>query len=301
MFIRKGLLLPAVALPLATYFLVHDYRLPRPARAHALNQGGEACELKSRVDAKGVAQVWVPAGCFEMGSNPLEDFRASANETPRHTVCISSGFWLDRFEVTNESFAEFAREGGFTDRRYWSEAGWRAHEGRREPYRMIAGFDGPRQARVKLTWYEAEAYAAWRGGKLPTEAQWEWAARGPASRRYPWGDDFRDGVANMDRLDLRRTVAVGSYPAGRSWRGADDMAGNVWEWTADDYDATAYRHARQLDPFTPATGLLRVIRGGAWGGTPGGGAGDLRCARRVGWPAGDRKLSHGARVIHTQS
>ena len=175
------------------------------------------------------------------------------------------------------------------------------HAQMREPYPMLRGYDDPRQPRVKITWYEAQAYAAWRGGKLPTEAQWEWAARGPDSLRYPWGQKFIEGDANMSRLDLRRTRPVGSYPAGRNWCGADDMAGNVWEWVADGYDAYAYRHALQLDPFTPPTGPLRVIRGGAWGGIPGGSVADLRCARRAGWPAGDRKLSHGVRVIHPSS
>ena len=289
----------AAVLPLVVWS-VHDYRLPQAARARALN-GGRTWEHKSRVDSKGVAQVWVPPGCFEMGASLLKDLSARANETPRHTVCISAGFWLDRFEVTNESFLQFTRDGGFGDQRYWSEEGWRMHEGRRQPYPMLKAFDGPRQPRVKLTWYEAEAYAAWRGGRLPTEAQWEWAARGPESRRYPWGERFLDGGSNMDRLDLRCTRPVGSYPAGRSWCGAEDMAGNVWEWVADGYDATAYRHAPGLDPFTLPKGPLRVMRGGAWGGIPGGSAADLRSARRAAWPAADRKLSHGVRVIHPGS
>jgi formylglycine-generating enzyme required for sulfatase activity len=109
------------------------------------------------------------------------------------------------------------------------------------------------------------------------------------------------GASNMDRLDLHCTRPVGTYPAGRSWCGAEDMAGNVWEWVADGYDATAYRRASQIDPFTPPRGPMRVIRGGAWGGTPGGSAADLRTARRFGWPAADRKLSHGMRVIHLES
>ena len=282
---------------LALIWKAHDYRLPRPAAAQRLNQG-KAWQQRSRLDSKGVPQVLVPPGCFEMGSNPLQDFRASANETPRHTVCISSAFWLDRYEVTNQSFRQFTSEGGFLERRYWSDEGWRMHEGRREPYPMLTAFDASRQPRVKLTWYETEAYAAWRGGRLPTEAQWEWAARGPESLRYPWGQDFHDGLANMDRLDLRCTRPVGSYPAGRSWCGAEDMAGNVWEWVADGYDPEAYRRAPLVDPFIPPNGFLRVIRGGAWGGITGGGVADLRSARRTAWPADNRKLSHGARILH---
>jgi eukaryotic-like serine/threonine-protein kinase len=102
----------------------------------------------------------------------------------------------------------------------------------------------------------------------------------------------------MDRLDLRCTRPVGSYPFGRSWCGAGDMAGNVWEWVADGYNAKAHRFAPQIDSFTPPAGLWHVIRGGAWGG---GTAADLRSARRVAYPADLRKNSHGARVIHTES
>ena len=286
----------SVALLLAAW-KAHDYRLPLAPSARDLNRG-KTWEQKSRVDAKGIAQVWAPPGCFEMGSNPLDDLRSSANETPRHTVCISAGFWLDRFEVTNESFRQFTADGGFTDRRYWSEEGWRMHEGRREPYPMLKDYGDPRQPRVKITWYEAEAYAAWRGGNLPTEAQWEWAARGPESRRYPWGEAFVAGASNSDRLDLHCTRPVGSYPAGRSWCGAEDMAGNAWEWVADGYNANAYRDALQVDPFTPPNGPMRVIRGGAWGGMPGGSPSDLRSARRTGWSAADRNLSQGTRVMH---
>lgn len=291
----------ASLLPLAAVLgggMVYDYRLPQPLRSGDLNRGRTFAH-KSRVDGKGIEQVWVPPGCFEMGTNPLEDWRAKPNETPRHTVCISAGFWMDRYEVSNESFARFTAEGGFADRRWWSDEGWRAHEGRREPYPMLKQFDYPGQPRVKLTWYEAEAYANWRGGRLPTEAQWEWAARGPESRKYPWGERFFDGAANMDHLDLRCTRPAGSYPAGRSWCGADDMAGNAWEWVADGYDRYAYRYAAAIDPYTPPQpGAPRVIRGGAWGGTPGGSVSDMRGARRAGWEAASRKTSHGTRVIH---
>jgi iron(II)-dependent oxidoreductase len=285
------------ALVLLAVWGLRAYHAPVPARAHSLNKG-KSWDFQTRTDSKGVEQVWVPPGCFEMGSSLLEDFSARANETPRHAVCISAGFWLDRFEVTNESYLRFAREGGYGERRYWSEEGWRAHEGRINPHPGLHVFNGSRQPRVKLSWYEAEAYAAWRGGRLPTEAQWEWAARGPESRRYPWGERFQDGVSNMDRLDLRCTRPVGSYPGGRSWCGAEDMAGNVAEWVADGYDPAAYLHATLLDPFTPPKGRVRVLRGGAWGGITGGSAADLRSARRVGFGAEHRKNSHGARVIH---
>jgi formylglycine-generating enzyme required for sulfatase activity len=290
----------AAAIILVALWELRAYRLPLPLRAHFLNEG-RRWEFKTRIDQKGVAQVWIPAGCLEMGSGLPEDLSARADETPRHTVCISGGFWMDRFEATNESFSQFTREGGYRDRRYWSEEGWRVHRDRPNPHWLPRGFEGPRQPRVKISWYEAEAYAAWRGGRIPTEAQWEWAARGPDSRRYPWGESFRDGLSNMDRLDLRSTRPAGSYPDGRSWCGAEDMAGNVAEWVADGYDPAAYHKAPLLDPFTPPEGLVRILRGGAWGGIAGGSPADLRSARRLGFGAGHRKNSVGARVMHPET
>jgi formylglycine-generating enzyme required for sulfatase activity len=289
-----------IVLALLTVWGLQTFRLPLARRAGALNQG-RTWDFNSRVDSKGVEQVWVPAGCFEMGSSLTEDLGTYANETPRHPVCISSGFWLDRFEVTNESFLRFAREGGYRERRYWSEEGWRIHAGGTNPHPGLKAFSGARQPRVKISWYEAQAYSAWRRGRLPTEAEWEWAARGPDSRRYPWGESFEADLSNTDHIRLRCTRPVGSYPAGRSWCGAQDMAGNVAEWVADGYDATAYHRAPLMDPFTPPNGPFRIVRGGAWGGITGGGAGDVRAARRAGFGAEHRKNSHGARVMHPAS
>jgi len=177
------------------FWALHDYRLPLAASAQAANKG-RTWEFETRTDAMGVEQAWVPPGCFEMGSDPLSDWHAKANETPRHTVCIEHGFWMDRFEVTNESFDRFVREGGYREPKYWSKDGLAYLKIRPQPIRMINGFNGPRQPRSKLNWWEAEAYAAWRSGRLPTEAEWEWAARGPESRRYPWGEEFKERAAN---------------------------------------------------------------------------------------------------------
>lgn len=202
--------------------------------------------MKRRIDPHGVE---AGLGSARVLRNGVEDLRAYPNETPRHTVCLDRGFWMDRYEITNANFLEFAAAGGFQDRRHWSDEGWRAHEGFRSPFRGVEGYTDPRQPCVKITWYETEAYARWRGGRVPTEAEWEWAARGPQSQRYPWGQDFRDGLAHTDRNGLRRTVPGGGYPKGASWCGVEDMAGNVWEWTADGYEAAAYRTARLNGPF----------------------------------------------------
>jgi formylglycine-generating enzyme required for sulfatase activity len=298
----RGQALPKIvgvvaAVLLLQVFLVSDYRLPREKGALTAN-AGRRFELRSRYDAHGIEQVWVPPGCYERGSSPLEDLHASADETPRHTACISRGFWLDRTEVTNEAYDKFAVSGWYRDRGRWSEAGWASIRKDHLPYDygFLEQFIEPRQPRVKVTWYEADAYARWRGGRLPTEAEWEWAARGPESRRYPWGPTFDRRLANSATDDRRATVPVGSYPGARSWAGADDMAGNVAEWVADGYDSHAYRTAPRLDPFVPPNGRRHVLKGGAWGGVTGGRASDLRGARRLSWPADSHKTSHGFRI-----
>jgi formylglycine-generating enzyme required for sulfatase activity len=287
----------AAVVLLALAWAIHDYRPARPRGAAAAN-GGRAFQHKTRRDSHGVEQVWVPPGCFERGSSPWEDPHAGANETPRHTACITRGFWIDRFEVTNDSFDAFLRAGWYDDRSRWSAEGWRAIKEQAQPYPVLDSFRGPRQPRVKVMWYEAEAYARWRGGRLPTEAEWEWAARGPDSRRYPWGDAFDWRRANTNHQDCRCTVPVGTYPAGRSWVGAEDMAGNVAEWVADGYDPRAYRAAIRFDPFVAPNGPLRLLKGGSWGGITGG---DVRSARRIKSPAAEHFLSHGWRIASAPS
>jgi formylglycine-generating enzyme required for sulfatase activity len=289
--------LGAIAAGLLLLWLVRDYRPARERSAAAAN-AGRRFELKSRLDVHGVEQVFVPPGCYERGSSPVEDPPARADETPRHTACISRGFWLDRTEVTNEAFDEFVRSGWYRDRSRWTDAGWASNQkdGLPYDYGFIETFVGPRQPRVKVTWYEADAYARWRGGRLPTEAEWEWAARGPESRRYPWGHDFDRRLVNSAYDDRRASVPVGSYPGARSWVGADDMAGNAAEWVADGYDPYAYRTAPRLDPFVPPNGARHVLKGGAWGGVTGGWAEHLRASARLHWPADSHKGSHGFRV-----
>lgn len=233
-----------------------------------------------RRDAHGIAQVWVPAGSFMMGTSDAEARTALAagtpawvrrelpSEMPRHRVTITKGYWIDKYETTNAAFLAFADDGGYADRALWSDDGWawlERNRAREDSFR-VAARARPDYPRVNVTWYEAEAYARWRGGRLPTEAEWEFAARGPKSTIYPWGNTFdpaRANVVNSDDL-----APATSHPNGASWAGAHNMAGNAMEWVSDWLDTEYYRHGAQTDPTGPATGLRKVEKGGWWGSNP---------------------------------
>jgi len=190
----------------------------------------------------------------------LDEFRL---EEPAYKVRITEGFWIDKFEVTRKAFQTFARDGGYQNRIYWSAAGWE-WLGRQSidqlPRYCVS--DPPDHPIVCVSWYEAEAYACWRGGRLPTEAQWEYAARGPQSLIYPWGNEFDASRCNI--VGSKGTKAVGTYPTGTSWVGAEDMAGNAMEWVQNwlaDYSGQPCE-----DPGGPPTGKVKVEKGGWWGG-----------------------------------
>jgi formylglycine-generating enzyme required for sulfatase activity len=229
-----------------------------------------------RFDGKGIEQVWVPSGSFLMGSDAesLRDlislnppgFVAGefASEQPQHEVRITHGYWIDKYEVTNKAFLAFQEDGGYQNREYWSDAGWQWLSGQIVDLlpRYCLG-NLPENPVACVTWYEAEAYAVWRGGRLPTEAEWEFAARGPESTVYPWGDAFDSGRCNV--VDAKGLQPVGSYPSGASWVGALDMAGNVMEWAQDWLGG--YPSGAVADPSGPATGRVKVEKGGWWGAT----------------------------------
>ena len=186
-------------------------------------------------------------------------------ERPQHEVCLTAGYWIDRTEITNASWADFVADGGYTDAAYWSAEGWAWLEDQAADAlpRDCGTHPEPDYPRACITWYEAEAYAAWRGGSLPTEAQWEYAARGPESLTYPWGNAWDPALANV--LDSEDTTAVGSYPDGASWVGALDMAGNLMEWAHDWLDPQYYAQGVRDDPAGPDEGTIKTERGGWWG------------------------------------
>ena len=229
--------------------------------------------------------VLIPAGEFEMGSNDAE---ASADEQPVHTVYVDA-FYMDKYEVTNAQYAAFLNakgkhaEAGHT---WWENRhGWARIERVGGVYRVKAGYED--HPVTFVSWHGAMAYAAWAGKRLPTEAEWEKAARGGlAGRKYPWGDTIDSSKANYN--PIRDTTAVGSYPA--NGYGLYDMAGNVQEWCLDEYDADFYAGSPRDNPFSGGTiadvinnftniETRRVVRGGCWGYI----ARHVRVASRRGW------------------
>lgn len=181
-------------------------------------------------DFDGVTMVLVPCGSFMMGS--LTD---NADEKPRTEQIIEKPFWIDKTEVTN---AAYGSKG------------------------LYSGDDLPRE---RVSWVDAVAFCEGRGGRLPSEAEWEYAARGPSNWRYPWGNSFDETQLNYyeTRNSYSNTAPVGSFPDGASWVGALDMAGNVWEWTSSSYSDYPY-DATDGREDTSLLSVSRVLRGGGW-------------------------------------
>jgi formylglycine-generating enzyme required for sulfatase activity len=206
-----------------------------------------------------MVMVYVPGGTFWMGGSE-NDSEARGTEFPRHRVTLDA-FWIDQTEVTNAQYALCVADGACDE----------------SPRAGDDKFNGDDYPVVDVLWSEADAYCKWARVHLPTEAQWEYAARGEEGYIYPWGGVFDCRRGNFDdETELTdyvvpggegcdgyaRTAPVGSFPDGASWCGALDLAGNVWEWTADWYGD--YSAEEQTNPTGPAVGDLRVLRGGGW-------------------------------------
>jgi formylglycine-generating enzyme required for sulfatase activity len=207
--------------------------------------------------------VMVPAGAYTVGRDDESDL-----EKPQHTVTLPA-YFIDRTEVTNEEYKKFVDA---TNRK--PPANWqgKTYPAGRANYPVTG-----------VTWQDAADYAAWAGKRLPTEAEWEAAARGPQGLRYPWGNEWLPGQANIgvkageqakDKQYPPQIMEVGGFPQGASPAGALDMIGNVWEWTADElkpYDgnpATLNDIFRKLNISLKPDTTYRVIRGGAFDGDP---------------------------------
>lgn len=196
--------------------------------------------------------ILIPAGEFTMGDNTRYNwtFLLAYNiyDGPEHVVYLDA-YYIDKYEVTNEQYKKFVEETGYRMPRCWNDA----------------RFNRPNQPVVGVTWDDAVAYVRWSGKRLPTEAEWEKAARGTDKRLWPWGNKFDKGKCNVwesGEAGLRETKPVGSFENGKSPYGCYDMAGNVWEWCADYYDQNYYYASPSKNPQGPETGLQRVIRGG---------------------------------------
>jgi formylglycine-generating enzyme required for sulfatase activity len=176
----------------------------------------------------GAQLVLVPPGCFDMGSSDEE-----SDEFPPHEQCFEEPFWIDQYEVSNLDYGTSGE---------WGED------------------DLPRES---VSWFEASNYCRDNGKRLPTESEWEYAARGPSGLEYPWGDDFVLENSTHWENSNNQTTPVGSRPAGASWVGALDMGGNVWEWTSTIYASYPYdpNDGREDELNSNAS---RVMRGGSW-------------------------------------
>lgn len=200
----------------------------------------------------GVPMVLVPAGCFSMGRD-----NESTDEYPQHEQCFDTPFWIDQTEVTQRQFTRL--------------------QGMNQNNSCFTGADRPETC---LTWFEARDFCERRETRLPSEREWEYAARGVESWIYPWGNaPANTNLAVFRRNALQGTANVLSLPQGNSWVGAGDMAGNVWEWTSTIYDRTDFPY-----PYLAGDGRenlndasrARILRGGSWKSEPD----QLRAANR---------------------
>ena len=200
-------------------------------------------------DKDGMTLLYIPAGDFQMGSD-----NGIAAEKPLHTVSLDA-FWIDQTDVTNAMFARCVSAGACQPPHYTQTY---AHP---DYYGSNQYSDYPV---IYVDWNQADAYCRWAGRSLPTEAQWEKAARGTDGRTYPWGEGIDKSKANYNE-NVGDTSKVSSYPAGASPYGALDMAGNVWQWVADWYDNGYYAKSPAKNPAGPTAGKYRVLRGGSSG------------------------------------
>jgi len=295
---------PSIPIPSLTFTAIQPSSTAQPTPGIGSTRVSDTDEM---------VMVDVPEGNFLMGSDKSKDPEAYNDEIPQHRVYLGA-FRIDRSEVTNAVFAKFIQEthyqtdaekagSGFVlnlSAQRWEDtqgADWQHPQG---PSSSLDGLNN--HPVVQVSWNDAKAYCKWAGERLPTEAEWEKAARGTDGRIYPWGDqkpsgdllNFADsnlgtswGDPSMDD-GYRFTAPVGNYPSGASPYGALDMAGNVWEWVADWYDETYYQgNQPERNPQGPSSGTNRVLRGGSWND----GARSVRAASRS-WNTPDLRLNY---------
>jgi formylglycine-generating enzyme required for sulfatase activity len=251
-----------------------------PATTASAIPNGTATLQAESTDGKSVERVLVQAGDFSMGSNTSD----ALDEKPAHTVFLD-GYYIDKFEVRNAQYKACVEAGKCDPPKhpyFFPESPSKIYYGN-------AQYDN--YPVVYVDWNMAKDYCEWRGASLPTEAQWEKAARGGTDERiYPWGDDLQCRQANYLKC-VNHTSAVGSYGDGKSLYGAYDMAGNVLEWVADWYSANYYENLFSSNPTGPISGQSRVVRGGSWTKY------DVRVSNRVGVAPNSATFDIGFRCV----
>ena len=218
---------------------------PRPQRGKKQPEEGEPAPGTARKLAlDGLEYVWIPPGRFQMGAVPGDD-EAEDWEKPRHAVGVTQGFWLAKTPVTVKAYRRFAEATG---------------RGMPPAPGFNAEWEKADHPIVDVTWDDAGAYCEWAGGRLPTEAEWEYAARGGRDGwKYPNGNEITKADAHFN---AKGTCSIGQYPS--NGYKLLDMAGNVWEWCSDWFDESYYAKSSERDPSGPSKGNSRVVRGGSW-------------------------------------
>lgn len=198
--------------------------------------------------------VYVPAGEFMMGCNEAVDKRCATNEKPYHKVYLDA-YYIDKYEVTVAEYTACVKAGKCTLGNSGDFCNYGREDRQNHPINCV-------------DWNQARTYCEWMGKRLPTEAEWEKAARGTDGRVYPWGNIWNPRNANWDdngrEGGYTETTPVGSFAGGVSPYGAYDMSGNVWEWVSDWYDGGYYKISPSSNPRGPESGRFRVLRGGGW-------------------------------------
>ena len=233
------------------------------SKDYSLDELGDILQAGTRMirEQDGMAQLFVSHSTFLMGAGE-SDHMAGEAEKPAHSVNLD-GFWVDETEVSNRQYTLCVENGkcappNFVDNDIYN----------REDYPVVG-----------VNWLDAQDYCNWAGGRLPTEAEWEYAAKGNEGLIYPWGNEYDGNLLNACDVNCseswadssiddgyKNSASVGSYPAGASWVGALDMAGNVWEWVED--WCGQYDNETQDNPTGPDEGRCKIIRGGAWASPP---------------------------------
>jgi formylglycine-generating enzyme required for sulfatase activity len=244
--------------------------------AHTLAAEGDA-------RAAAIDRVTIPAGAFAMGD-------------PGRVVELAA-YAIDRFPVTVAAYGMFVASGGYADARLWSAEGW--------TWRQAGAIEAPRfwgeeewraylvpnHPVVGVSFYEAEAYATFRGARLPREAEWEKAARGTDGRKYPWGPDWREDACGMRGVGPRTTVPIGVFPKGQSPYGVRDLVGGVWQWCTDPFLGWGGDGGDAAD--TPIAPSRRTACGGAWNTLQW----SVSCLGRNGYPMTARFSNLGFRCV----